>query len=124
MRAKNGWTATGGKLGINGRLTGQVYAHMVPAHDFPTKQQLQGNRPVQQDDPAKIHQDAEALKPCEAFSARTSLACQAHTMADVWPIENVWAIVEQRAKKKCTASKAGLRKVITNIWQESGQDKD
>ena len=64
------------------------------------------------------------LKACEAFVARIPPDCQAPKIADVWPIENVWAIVEQRAMKKCTTSKAERRKVITKTWQKSDQDKD
>ena len=45
-------------------------------------------------------------------------------MADVWPIESVWAIVEQRAKKEYTTSKAELRKAFTKIRKGSDHDKD
>ena len=103
--------------------TGQIYAHMVTEHAVPAVKQLYEDRAVWQDDPVKI-QRAEALKVCEVFPARIPPDRQAAKMPDVQPIENVRAIVKQRAKKGCTTPKAELRKVIINNWQEIDQDKD
>ena len=43
-------------------------------------------------------------------------------MADVWPIENVWAILKDKvAQKKCT-NEQQLRKAIVQAWVEIDQD--
>ena len=44
-------------------------------------------------------------------------------MADVWPIENVWAIVKDRVKVKEPKSKAELKRVIIKVWKEVDMDK-
>ena len=43
-------------------------------------------------------------------------------MADVWSIENVWAIVKQRVKAKEPSNKAQLKRVITTVWKEINEN--
>ena len=74
--------------------------------------------------PAKIHRTAlttESLKTCEAYCACIPSDRQAQQGSDVWPIENVWTIVKQRAKKENNRQRLEFRKVITkiDIWQVS-----
>ena len=45
-------------------------------------------------------------------------------MADVWPIENVWAILKQKVMEQEPKSKEQLKKVITKAWQEIDKDKN
>ena len=42
-------------------------------------------------------------------------------MADIWPIENVWAILKDRVKEKEPKTKAELKKVIIKVWK--GMDR-
>ena len=44
-------------------------------------------------------------------------------MADVWPIENVWAILKAKVMEKEPKSKVQLKKVISKAWQEIDKDK-
>ena len=49
-----------------------------------------------QDDPARIHRSQVALSAVSLnFSQRVPHIQQAAKMSDVWPIENVWAILKQ-----------------------------
>ena len=77
------------KLGQNEGSTGHIYVHMFTEPAASAVKQLYGNRAVLQDDSAKIHRVAEALKACEAFPACIPPDCQAPTMADVWPRVNM-----------------------------------
>ena len=43
-------------------------------------------------------------------------------MADIWPIENVWAIMKDRVREKEPKSKAELKKVISKVWREMDMD--
>ena len=45
-------------------------------------------------------------------------------MADIWPIENVWAILKERVKAKESKSKAQFKKVITQVWRQMDRDKN
>ena len=45
-------------------------------------------------------------------------------MADIWPIENVWAILKERFKAKEPKSKAQLKKVITQVSRDIYRDKN
>ena len=78
-------------------------------------QELYGNQAVWQDDPARIHQTAEALEACDAFDSRFPHDLQAPKMADVWPIENVWSIVKQKVMEKEPKTKPQLKKVILKV---------
>ena len=44
-------------------------------------------------------------------------------MADIWPIENVWAIVKDRVKAEEPKDKAALKRVIKKVWKEINLDK-
>ena len=44
-------------------------------------------------------------------------------MADVWVIENVWAIVKEKVKAAEPQNKEALRKVISKAWREINADK-
>ena len=48
---------------------------------------------------------------------------QAPKMADVWVIENVWAIIKQKVKAPEPQKKEVLRKVITKALREINSDK-
>ena len=55
---------------------------------------------VWQDDPATIHRCADTLAAVqERFNFRVPHDKQSAKMADVWPIENVWAIVKDKVKE-------------------------
>ena len=59
----------------------------------------------------------------ETFKSRVDYRTQAPKMADVWPIENVWAILKDKvAQKKCT-NEQQLRKAIVQAWMKIDQDK-
>ena len=65
-----------------------------------------------QDDPATIHRFADALAAVqESFNFRVPHDKQSAKMADVWPIENVWAIVKDKVKESEPVNKEPLRKV-------------
>ena len=104
-------------------VTGDMYAYMVTTKAVPAVQALYGQRAVWQDDPATIHRTANALEACQAFKHRVPHQEQAAKMADIWPIENVWAIVKQRVKEKEPKSKQHLKRVIISVWKEVDQDK-
>ena len=45
-------------------------------------------------------------------------------MADVWPIEQVWAtILKEKVMQAALTNKAQLKRVITRSWREIDQDK-
>ena len=104
-------------------FTGDMYAHMVTEYAVPAVNKLYGQRAVWQDDPASIHRTENALKACSAFKHRIPHDEQASKMADVWTIENVWAIVKERVKAKEPKNKAELKKVITKMWKEIHNNK-
>ena len=100
-----------------------MYAHMVRTIAVPAVKKMYGNRAVWQDDPATIHRTPEALEACSAFGTRIPHEHQAPKMADIWPIENVWAILKDRVKEKEPKTKAELKKVIIKVWKEMDRDK-
>ena len=65
-------------------VNGLMYLYMVTSHVVPAVRQLCGNQAVWQDNPAWIHRTGQ----------------QALKMADVWPIEKLWAIVKERLMEK------------------------
>ena len=99
-------------------VNSSMYALMVETKAVPAVKRLYGARAVWQDDPATIHRTAEALEACKAFSKRIPHDLQAPKMADIWPIENVWAIMKDRVREKEPKSKAELKKVISKMWRE------
>ena len=44
-------------------------------------------------------------------------------MADIWPIENSWAILKARFKEAEPKTKKELKKVIAKVWKEMNKDK-
>ena len=118
---KDEWTRLGNPKTRG--VTGDMYAHMVTKYVVPAVNQLYGERAVWQDDPATIHRTANALEACSAFRARVPHDEQASKMADIWPIENVWAIVKDRVKAEEPKDKAALKRVIKKVWKEINLDK-
>ena len=118
---KKEWQDMGNQLGRG--VNGSMYAHMVTTKAFPAVMELYGQRGVWQDDPATIHRTAEALEACSVFKTRIPHEKQAPKMADVWPIENVWAILKAKVMEKEPKSKVQLKKVISKAWQEIDKDK-
>ena len=79
---------------------------------------------VWQDDPATIHRCADAISAVqESFNFRIPHDKQSAKMADVWPIENVWAVVKDKVKESEPVNKEALRKVIIMCWREINADK-
>ena len=97
---------------------------MITTIAVPAVKQVYGDRAVWQDDPATIHRTPAALEACSAFKHRIPHEQQAPKMADIWPIENVWAILKQKVMQKEPKSKGDLKKVITRVWKEIDQDKE
>ena len=119
---KQSWTRLGNPLGRG--VNGLMYAHMITTIAVPAVKQVYGDRAVWQDDPATIHRTPAALEACSAFKHRIPHEQQAPKMADIWPIENVWAILKQKVMEKEPKSKEDLKKVITRVWKEIDQDKE
>ena len=44
-------------------------------------------------------------------------------MADVWPVENLWGILNQRVKKRELDTKEQLRRYIEEEWSRIDDDK-
>lgn len=119
---KKEWGKQGNVVGRG--VNSPMYAYMVEKSAVPAVQKLYGNRAVWQDDPATIHRTPVALEACSAFKSRIPHDLQAPKMADIWPIENVWAILKDRVKAKEPKSKAQLKKVITQVWRDMDRDKN
>ena len=39
-------------------------------------------------------------------------------MADIWPVENIWSIVNELVKSKEPKNKVQLKTIITRVWRE------
>ena len=104
-------------------VTGNMYSYMVTKYAVPAVNDLYGGRAVWQDYPATIHRTEAALEACSVFGSRIPHEEQAVKMADVWPVENVWAIVKDRVKAKEPKNKAQLKRFITNVWKDIDMDK-
>jgi len=76
-----------------------------------------------QDDCAVIHRCREALEACKGFDSCSPHDVQAAKLADVWPVKNVWGILQQRVKKREPESKEQLRRNILEEWQYIDDDK-
>ena len=116
------WARMGNQLGRG--VTGPMYAHMITSQVVDAVRQIYGNWAVWQDDPARIHRTPEALQACSAFPRRIPHERQAPKMADVWPIEQVWAILKEKVMQAAPRNKAELKRVITRSWREIDQDKE
>ena len=106
-------------------VNGQIYADMNKTDVGPAAKVLypRGDG-VWQDDPATIHRCPAAIDAvAESFKFRVPHDKQAPKMADVWPIENVWAIIKQKVKESEPANKEALRKTIVKVWREINDDK-
>ena len=55
---------------------------------------------------------------------RHSVGDEASKQSDIWPIENVWAIVKAKIDKTETTSLAHLKRKIVSVWREIDADKD
>ena len=119
---KQSWARLGNPVGRG--VNSLMYAHLVTTIAVPAVKQLYGERAVWQDDPATIHRSPAALAACSAFKQRIPHEQQAPKMADVWPIENVWAILKQRVMEKEPKTKKDLKNVITNVWKEVDRNKE
>lgn len=67
---------------------------------------------------AKIALEAVARN----FKERIPHDLQASKMADVWPIENVWAILKSDVKQKDPKNVKDLRSAINASWRRMSQD--
>ena len=65
----------------------------------------------------------EALEACRGFADRIPHDVQAAKMADVWPVENLWGILNQRVKKREPDTKEQLRRYIEEEWSRIDDDK-
>ena len=106
-------------------VSGQIYADLIRTVVAPAARELypRGDG-IWQDDGAKIHRTAEVLQAVQQnFKHRVPVDLQAPKMADVWVIENVWAILKEKVKAAEPQNKEALRKVITKAWREINADK-
>lgn len=105
-------------------VTAQVYADMLDRIIGPAVKDLypRGNA-IWQDDPATIHRAKIALEAvARNFKERIPHDLQASKMADVWPIENVWAILKSDVKQKDPKNVKDLRSAINASWRRMSQD--
>ena len=94
--------------------TGQIYADLIRTVVVPDDRDLypRGDS-IQQDDGAKIRHTQEVLETVqENLKHRVPIDIQAPKMADIWAIENVWAIVKENVKVVEPKNQEALRKVI------------
>ena len=105
-------------------VTGAVYADMLQTILGPEVKKLLPRGALWQDDPATIHRSRVALKAVnETFPRRVPHETQGKKMADVWPIENVWAIVKEDVKSADPQTKAQLKSAINRAWERIDNDK-
>ena len=62
-------------------------------------------------------------RACRAFASRVPHELQAAKMADIWPVENLWGILQQRVKVREPTSKEELRRYIEEEWSKIDDDK-
>ena len=65
----------------------------------------------------------EALQACLAFNSRVPHDLQAAKMADLWPVENLWGLLQQRVKRREPMTKEELRRYIEEEWCKIDDDK-
>ena len=106
-------------------VTGQIYADMIDRKMAPAVQQIYPrNNAVWQDDGAKIHRSKVALEAIDRnFRYRIPYDLQAPKMADVWPIENVWAIIKQELDGQEFQDITSLRAGIRAAWRRTSQNQ-
>ena len=113
----------GVELGQRGGINGAAYAYMITEEVLPLVRQLYGGREVWQDDNARIHRGEAALEACREFAQRIPVHIQAPKMADVWPVENLWAILNDRVKKREPQTSDDRCLYIVEEWIKIDQDK-
>ena len=64
-----------------------------------------------------------ALQACSAFDSRVSFLMQSAKLADLWPVENVWGLLEQRTKMRQPQTAAELKRIIEEEWVKINADK-
>ena len=101
-------------------LTGDMYTKYAG----PAITKLYRQRAVWQYDPATIHNTEAALEACSAFDTRIPHEHQAPKMADIWPVENIWSIVNELVKSKEPKNKVQLKTIITRVWREINSEKE
>ena len=45
-------------------------------------------------------------------------------MADIWPVENIWSIVNELVKSKEPKNKVQLKTIITRVWREINSEQE
>ena len=107
-------------------VNAQMYSDMIREQVGPAVLEVYPDGSgIFQDDGATIHRariSLDAVK--ETFNHRLSVGDQASKQADIWPIENVWAIVKAKIDKTETTSLAQLKRKIVSVWREIDADKD
>ena len=116
--------AAGGQLGPRGGVNKEAYVHLIKTHAIPAVRALYGQRGVWQDDEARIHRAQVSIDACKEFRFRFPVEVQAPKMADVWPIERVWGILQQRVKEREPQTAAQNREFIVDEWRKLHRDKD
>ena len=107
-------------------MNGDRYADLIREKAGPAVLQLYpaGNA-IWQDDPATIHRCAAAIKACdETFKFHLPHKTQAPKCADIWPIENVWAIIKQDLAQVSVTTIPEMKKQIIKVWQKINADKE
>ena len=66
---------------------------------------------------------SDALQACLAFNSRVPHDLQAAKMADLWPVENLWGLLQQRVKRREPLTKEELRRYIEEEWCKIDDDK-
>ena len=106
-------------------VTGAVYADMIETIIGPEVKAVLPQGALWQDDPATIHRAKVSLETVEkTFPHRVPHDIQGKKMADVWPIENVWAIVKDQVKVADPETKQQLKTAIIRAWKKVHEDKD
>ena len=106
-------------------VNAKIYADMLDNIIGPAAKALypRGNI-IWQDDPAKIHHARVSLDAVQRnFRYRLDYERQAAKMADVWPIENVWAMLKAEVKAMDPQTKEELRSSIKKAWARMAKDE-
>ena len=107
-------------------VTGQIYADMIDIKIAPAVKQLypRGNA-VWHNDGAKIHRSEIALSAIDPnFKENISYDLQAPKIADIWPIENVWAIIKQELDGIEFQNITSLRAEIRAAWRRTSLNQN
>ena len=77
-----------------------------------------------QDDTSRIHRTPAVIKFVEEnIPGRIDVNDQAMKMDDVWPIENLWSIIQQELSKYQFNSLDDVKQKIIDIWKNFSEDK-